>query len=159
PTLRKAVDGIRVELKERLAELRDARKLLEAQRLEQRTLYDLELLAEMGVCPGIEDYSRHLDGREPGEPPYNLLDSFPEAFLLGVGERHVTVRQVGGMYRGDRSRKETLVEFGFRLPSALDNRPLNFEEFLARIPRALYVSATPGDWEVRMAKGRVVEQL
>jgi excinuclease ABC subunit B len=159
PTLRKAVDGIRVELKERLAELRDARKLLEAQRLEQRTLYDLELLAEMGFCPGIENYSRHLDGREPGEPPYTLLDYFPEAFLLVVDESHVTVPQVGGMYRGDRSRKETLVEFGFRLPSALDNRPLNFEEFLARIPRALYVSATPGDWEVRMAKGRVVEQL
>jgi excinuclease ABC subunit B len=159
PTLKKAVDGIRIELKERLAELRDARKLLEAQRLEQRTLYDLELLAEMGFCPGIENYSRHLDGREPGQPPYTLLDYFPKEFLLVVDESHVTVPQIGGMYRGDRSRKETLVEFGFRLPSALDNRPLNFEEFLARVPQALYVSATPGAWEVRMAKGRVVEQL
>ena len=159
PTLKRAVDGIRIELKERLAELRDARQLLEAQRLEQRTLYDLELLAEMGFCPGIENYSRHLDGREPGQPPYTLLDYFPKEFLLVVDESHVTVPQIGGMYRGDRSRKETLVEFGFRLPSALDNRPLNFEEFLARVPQALYVSATPGPWEVRMAKGRVVEQL
>ena len=113
----------------------------------------------MGFCPGIENYSRHLDGREPGEPPYTLLDYFPKDFLLVVDESHVTVPQIGGMYRGDRSRKETLVEFGFRLPSALDNRPLNFEEFLARMPQALYVSATPGDWEVRMAKGQVVEQL
>ena len=138
---------------------RSGRKLLEAQRLEQRTLYDLELLAEMGFCPGIENYSRHLDGREPGEPPYTLIDYFPDDFLLVIDESHVTVPQIGGMYRGDRSRKETLVEFGFRLPSALDNRPLNFEEFLARIPQALYVSATPGDWELRTASGRVVEQL
>jgi excinuclease ABC subunit B len=159
PTLRKAVDGIRLELKERLHVLRDAGRSLEAQRLEQRTLYDLELLAEMGFCPGIENYSRHLDGRKPGEPPFTLLDYFPDDFLLVVDESHVTIPQVGGMYRGDRSRKETLVEFGFRLPSALDNRPLNFEEFLARIPQALYVSATPGDWEVRTAEGRVVEQL
>ena len=106
-------------------------------------MYDLELLAEMGFCPGIENYSRHLDGREPGEPPYTLLDYFPEDFLLVVDESHVTMPQIGGMYRGDRSRKETLVDFGFRLPSALDNRPLNFEEFLTRIPQALYVSATP----------------
>ncbi len=159
PTLKKAVDGIRVELQDRLDELRDARKLLEAQRLEQRTLYDLELLAEMGFCPGIENYSRHLDGRQPGEPPFTLLDYFPKDFLLVIDESHVTVPQIGGMYRGDRARKETLVEFGFRLPSALDNRPLNFEEFLLRIPQALYVSATPGDWELRMAKGRVAEQL
>ncbi len=159
PTLKKAVDGIRVELKERLGELRDAGKLLEAQRLEQRTLYDLELLAEMGFCPGIENYSRHLDGRAPGEAAFTLLDYFPDDFLLVVDESHVGIPQIGGMYRGDRSRKETLVEFGFRLPSALDNRPLNFEEFLARIPQALYVSATPGDWEVRMAAGRVAEQL
>jgi len=159
PVLTKAVDGIRVELKGRLAELRDAGKLLEAQRLEQRTLYDLELLAEMGFCPGIENYSRHLDGREPGAPPFTLLDYFPEDFLLVVDESHVTIPQIGGMYRGDRSRKETLVEFGFRLPSALDNRPLDFEEFLARIPQALYVSATPAAWEVGLGKGRVVEQL
>src|SRR5262245_9620169 len=159
PTLKNAVDGVRVELKERLNVLRDARKLLEAQRLEQRTLYDLELLAEMGFCPGIENYSRHLDGREPGQPPFTLLDYFPRDFLLVIDESHVTVPQIGGMYRGDRSRKETLVDFGFRLPSALDNRPLTFEEFLARVPQALYVSATPGEWELRMAKGSVAEQL
>ncbi len=159
PTLKKAVDGIRVELKERLGELRDGRKLLEAQRLEQRTMYDLELLAEMGFCPGIENYSRHLDGRQPGEAPYTLLDYFPKDFLLVVDESHVTIPQIGGMYRGDRARKTTLVDFGFRLPSALDNRPLDFEEFLTRIPQALYVSATPGDWELRMAKDRVAEQL
>jgi excinuclease ABC subunit B len=158
-TLKKAVDGIRQELKERLDELRDQRKLLEAQRLEQRTLYDLELLSEMGFCPGIENYSRHLDGRAPGDPPYTLIDYFPDDFLLVVDESHVTVPQIGGMYRGDRSRKETLVDFGFRLPSALDNRPLNFEEFLRHIPQALYVSATPGDWEREQSKGRIVEQL
>src|SRR5262245_48040507 len=157
--MEQAVRNIRTELRERLEFFRGENRLLEAQRLEQRTMYDLELLAEMGFCPGIENYSRHLDGRKPGEPPYTLLDYFPEDFVLVVDESHVTVPQIGGMYRGDRSRKETLVEFGFRLPSALDNRPLNFEEFLAHIPRALYVSATPGDWEVRMAKGRVVEQL
>jgi excinuclease ABC subunit B len=159
PTMKKAVDGIRTELKERLDVLRDGRKLLEAQRLEQRTLYDLELLAEMGFCPGIENYSRHLDGRSPGEPPFTLLDYFPEDWLLVIDESHVTVPQIGGMYRGDRSRKETLVEFGFRLPSALDNRPLHFEEFQQRMPQALYVSATPGNWEVEHAEGRVVEQL
>src|SRR5215468_3929139 len=123
PTLKRAVDAIRTELKDRLDVLRDSRKLLEAQRLEQRTLYDLELLAEMGFCPGIENYSRHLDGRETGQPPYTLLDYFPKDYLLVVDESHVTIPQVGGMYRGDRSRKETLVDFGFRLPSALDNRP------------------------------------
>jgi excinuclease ABC subunit B len=159
PTLKRAVDSIRTELKERLAVLHAERKLLEAQRLEQRTQYDLELLAEMGFCPGIENYSRHLDGRTPGAPPYTLLDYFPEDFLLVVDESHVTVPQIGGMYRGDRARKETLVEFGFRLPSALDNRPLNFAEFVGRIPQALYVSATPGPWEMERAGGRVVEQL
>ena len=137
PTLKRAVETIRAELKERLAELHAERKLLEAQRLEQRTQYDLELLAEMGFCPGIENYSRHLDGREPGAPPYTLLDYFPEDFLLVIDESHVTVPQIGGMYRGDRARKGTLVEFGFRLPSALDNRPLNFEEFTRRIPQVL----------------------
>jgi excinuclease ABC subunit B len=159
PTLKKAADDIRTELKERLDVLRDQHKLLEAQRLEQRTRYDLELLEEMGFCPGIENYSRHLDGRKPGEPPYTLLDYFPKDYLLVIDESHVTVPQIGGMYRGDRSRKETLVDFGFRLPSALDNRPLNFDEFRGRIPQVLYVSATPGDWEVRESAGRVVEQL
>src|SRR5438128_2067817 len=133
------------------------RKLVDMQY--QRSDYDFELLAEMGFCPGIENYSRHLDGRAPGQPPYTLLDYFPEDYLLVIDESHVTVPQIGGMYRGDRSRKETLVEFGFRLPSALDNRPLNFEEFLTRVPQAVYVSATPGEWELQRARGRVVEQL
>jgi excinuclease ABC subunit B len=159
PTLKRAVDTIRTELKGRLAELHAERKLLEAQRLEQRTEYDLELLAEMGFCPGIENYSRHLDGRAPGAPPYTLFDYFPEDFLLVIDESHVTIPQIGGMYRGDRARKETLVDFGFRLPSALDNRPFTFEEFLGRIPQALYVSATPGPWELERAADRVVEQL
>src|SRR6185295_12674055 len=157
--MKRACESIRAELKERLAVLRTEHKLLEAQRLEQRTRYDLELLAEMGFCPGIENYSRHLDGRAPGEPPYTLLDYFPEDYLLVIDESHVTVPQIGGMYRGDRSRKETLVEFGFRLPSALDNRPLNFGEFRARVRQVIYVSATPGQWEVERAPGRVIEQL
>src|SRR2546425_355842 len=157
--MKRAVESIRAELKGRLAELRAQHKLLEVQRLEQRTRYDLELLAEMGFCPGIENYSRHLDGRAPGEPPYTLLDYFPGDWLLVVDESHVTIPQIGGMYRGDRSRKETLVEFGFRLPSALDNRPLNFEEFTRHVRQRIYVSATPGEWEIRQARGRVVEQL
>jgi excinuclease ABC subunit B len=157
--LKNAVDSIRTELKARLDVLRDQRKLLEAQRLEQRTRYDLELLAEMGFCPGIENYSRHLDGRSPGQPPYTLLDYFPDDYLLVIDESHVTVPQIGGMYRGDRSRKETLVEFGFRLPSALDNRPLNFDEFTTHVRQVIHVSATPGDWEIRQAEGHVVEQL
>ena len=157
--MKRAVVSIRTELQGRLNELRDQRKLLEAQRLEQRTQYDLELLAEMGFCPGIENYSRHLDGRAPGDPPFTLLDYFPDDWLLVIDESHVTVPQIGGMYRGDRSRKETLVEFGFRLPSALDNRPLNFDEFMARVHQAVYVSATPGEWELRQARGRIVEQL
>jgi excinuclease ABC subunit B len=157
--MKRAVESIRAELAARLEVLKRERKLLEAQRLEQRTRYDLELLAEMGFCPGIENYSRHLDGRAPGEPPYTLLDYFPEDYLLVIDESHVTVPQIGGMYRGDRSRKETLVEFGFRLPSALDNRPLNFEEFTRHVRQTVYVSATPGEWEVRQARGRVVEQL
>jgi excinuclease ABC subunit B len=159
PTLKRAASAIREELAERLAELEAQHKRLEAQRLRQRTLYDLELLEEMGFCPGIENYSRHLDGRAPGQPPYTLIDYFPKDFLLVIDESHVTVPQIGGMYRGDRSRKETLVEFGFRLPSALDNRPLDFEEFYARIPQAIYVSATPAPWETKQAGGRVVEQL
>ncbi|MGH7843923.1 MAG: excinuclease ABC subunit UvrB [Candidatus Binatia bacterium] len=157
--LEQAIQGIRRELKERLLELRAQNKLLEAQRLEQRTLYDLELLEEMGFCPGIENYSRHLTGREPGEPPPTLLNYFPPDFLLFIDESHVTVPQVGGMYRGDRSRKETLVEYGFRLPSALDNRPLSFEEFENATYQVIYVSATPARYELERSGGSVVEQL
>jgi excinuclease ABC subunit B len=157
--MKQAVRGIRDELRERLIELRDQRKLLEAQRLEQRTLYDLELLEEMGFCPGIENYSRHLTGRKPGEPPPTLISYFPGDFLLILDESHVTVPQIGGMYRGDRSRKETLVEFGFRLPSALDNRPLNFEEFEGMVNQAIYVSATPAAYELGKSRGAVVEQV
>src|SRR5205085_140814 len=155
----RACDAIEVELEERVAFFRYAKRPVEADRLARRTRYDLELLRETGFCPGIENYSRHLDGRAPGEPPYTLLDYFPEDYLLVIDESHVTVSQIGGMYRGDRSRKETLVEFGFRLPSALDNRPLNFEEFGRHVRQAIYVSATPGEWEIRQAQGRVIEQL
>ncbi len=157
--MKEAVRSIRRELKDRLAELRAENKLLEAQRLEQRTLYDLELLDEMGFCPGIENYSRHLTGRAPGEPPPTLLSYFPNDFLLLIDESHVTVPQIGGMYRGDRSRKETLVEYGFRLPSALDNRPLNFDEFDACLNQVIYVSATPAQYEISLSEGAVVEQL
>jgi excinuclease ABC subunit B len=157
--IKKAVAGIRAELAERLAELQAENKLLEAQRLEQRTLYDLALLEEMGFCPGIENYSRHLDGRAPGDPPYTLLNYFAKDYLLFIDESHVTVPQIGGMYRGDRSRKETLVEFGFRLPSALDNRPLSFTEFERRAGQTIYVSATPGNYERQQSEGRIVEQL
>jgi excinuclease ABC subunit B len=157
--MKQAIQDIRVELKGRLEELRAEHKLLEAQRLEQRTLYDLELLEEMGFCPGIENYSRHLTGRKPGEPPPTLLSYFPDQFLLFIDESHVTVPQIGGMYRGDRSRKETLVEYGFRLPSALDNRPLNFAEFEACVDEVIYVSATPARYELEESGGAVVEQL
>ncbi|MGH7788438.1 MAG: excinuclease ABC subunit UvrB [Candidatus Binatia bacterium] len=157
--LKRAVDGVRDELRQRLQLLQAENKLLEAQRLEQRTMYDLELLEEMGFCPGIENYSRHLTGRQPGEPPPTLINYFPDDYLLVIDESHVTVPQIGGMYRGDRSRKETLVEFGFRLPSALDNRPLNFEEFDTLVGQVVYVSATPGDYERQQAGGVVVEQL
>jgi excinuclease ABC subunit B len=157
--LKRAVDGIRDELRERLQLLRSEAKLLEAQRLEQRTMYDLELLDEMGFCPGIENYSRHLTGRSPGEPPPTLINYFPEDYLLVIDESHVTVPQIGGMYRGDRSRKETLVEFGFRLPSALDNRPLNFAEWEGLVHQVVYVSATPGTYEREQSGGVVVEQL
>jgi excinuclease ABC subunit B len=157
--MEQAVAGIRAELKERLEFFRKENRLLEAQRLEQRTMYDLELLAEMGFCPGIENYSRHLTGRLPGEPPPTLLDYFPKESLFFIDESHVTVPQIGGMYRGDRSRKSTLVEFGFRLPSALDNRPLNFEEWESHVNQAVYVSATPGDYEMQKSGGLVVEQL
>ena len=157
--LERAVVGIRAELEERLATLRREAKLLEAQRLEQRTRYDLELLEEMGFCPGIENYSRHLDGRSPGQPPHTLLDYFPEDYLLFIDESHVTVPQIGGMYRGDVSRKQTLVEYGFRLPCALDNRPLNFDEFQTRMGQTIFVSATPADYELEDAHGRVIEQI
>ncbi|MCI0574153.1 MAG: excinuclease ABC subunit B, partial [Myxococcaceae bacterium] len=158
-TLKRAVAGIRGELQERLAELRGAQKLLEAQRLEQRTLYDCEMLEQMGFCHGVENYSRWLDGRAPGDSPFTLFDYFPDDFLLFADESHVTVPQVGGMYRGDRNRKETLVEFGFRLPSALDNRPLRFEEWEQRVRQVVFVSATPGDWELGRSQGVVVEQI
>jgi excinuclease ABC subunit B len=157
--MKQATQDIRLELRGRLEELRAEHKLLEAQRLEQRTLYDLELLEEMGFCPGIENYSRHLTGRKPGEPPPTLLSYFPDQFLLFIDESHVTVPQIGGMYRGDRSRKETLVEYGFRLPSALDNRPLNFAEFEACLDQAVYVSATPARYELEKSRGAIVEQL
>jgi len=157
--MEQAVAGIRAELAQQIAALRAENKLLEVQRLEQRTMYDLELLSEMGFCPGIENYSRHLTGRAPGEPPPTLLNYFPDDWLLFIDESHVTVPQIGGMYRGDRSRKETLVEYGFRLPSALDNRPLNFAEFEALTQHVIYVSATPGDYELERAGGVVVEQL
>jgi excinuclease ABC subunit B len=157
--MEQAVKGIREELKERLELFRTENRLLEAQRLEQRTMYDLELLAEMGFCPGIENYSRHLTGRMPGQAPPTLLDYFPKNSLFFIDESHVTIPQIGGMYRGDRSRKQTLVDFGFRLPSALDNRPLNFEEWEQTVRQAVYVSATPGDWELKRSEGLVVEQL
>jgi excinuclease ABC subunit B len=145
----RAIDGIEAELAERLEELERQNKLLEAQRLRMRTNYDLEMIKEVGFCSGIENYSRHFDGREPGEPPFTLLDYFPDDFVLFVDESHVTVPQIGGMYEGDRSRKETLVEHGFRLPSAVDNRPLRFDEFLERIGQRLFISATPGPYERR----------
>ncbi len=153
-----AIVSIRKELEERLDELRREAKLVEAQRLEQRTRYDIEMLREMGYCNGIENYSRHINGLEPGMRPYTLIDYFPDDFLLMIDESHVTVPQVRGMYAGDRSRKETLVGFGFRLPSALDNRPLRFEEFESMVNQAIYVSATPGPYEMAHSE-RVVEQV
>ena len=157
--MRIAIGNIRQELKERVQWLRTQNRLLEAQRLEQRTNFDLEILQELGYCQGIENYSRHLTGREPGEPPPNLLDYYPRDYLLFIDESHVTIPQLIGMYRGDRSRKETLVEYGFRLPSALDNRPLMFEEFEERVQQVIYVSATPGNYEMKKSRGRIVEQI
>ncbi|HEX9636046.1 MAG TPA: excinuclease ABC subunit UvrB [Acidobacteriota bacterium] len=157
--LRRAMESIRAELDQRVVELRGSNQLLEAQRLSQRTLFDLEMLQEMGYCTGIENYSRHLSGREPGEPPPNLLDYFPQDWLLIVDESHMTVPQLRAMYEGDRSRKLTLVEYGFRLPSALDNRPLSFPEFEQRVHQALYVSATPGPYELGQTAGVFVEQV
>jgi excinuclease ABC subunit B len=153
-----AVDAIRVELKQRLEELRSLNKLVEAQRLEQRTLFDLEIILEVGYCSGIENYSRHLSSQQPGEPPPTLFDYLPADALVVIDESHVTIPQIGAMYRGDRSRKETLVEYGFRLPSALDNRPLKFEEFERRAPQRIYISATPGPYE-REHSGAIVEQV
>src|SRR5215210_563725 len=154
-----AIEGIKAELVERLAELESQGKLLERQRLEQRTRFDLEMLQEIGYCHGIENYSRHLSGRSQGEPPPTLFDYFPDDFLLVVDESHQSIPQVRGMYHGDRSRKETLVDFGFRLPSALDNRPLTFPEFDARVGQRIYVSATPAPWELERTGGVVVEQV
>ncbi|MBM4329861.1 MAG: excinuclease ABC subunit UvrB [Deltaproteobacteria bacterium] len=157
--LRQSIQSIRQELAERLEQLHSQRKLLEAQRLEQRTNFDIEMLKEMGYCTGIENYSRHLDGRKPGDPPYTLLDYFPKDILVFIDESHITVPQLNGMYWGDRTRKETLVDYGFRLPSALDNRPLSFAEFQPRVPRVIYVSATPAGYELEKAQGRIVEQI
>lgn len=159
PTLERAVKLIRAELDERLPLLRNAGKLLEAQRLESRTNFDIEMMLEIGTCAGIENYSRHLSGRAEGERPACLFDYFPEDFLVVVDESHVTLPQISGMFNGDRARKLTLVEYGFRLPSALDNRPLMFDEFLALTPRAMFVSATPGDLELQLSEGVVVEQI
>ncbi|HEY5740635.1 MAG TPA: excinuclease ABC subunit UvrB, partial [Gammaproteobacteria bacterium] len=153
-----SIDEIKEELKERLAELNAADKLVEAQRLEQRVNYDIEMMRELGYCSGIENYSRFLSGRRPGEPPPTLFDYLPDDCLLFIDESHVSVSQIGGMYRGDRSRKETLVEYGFRLPSALDNRPLRFDEFERMSPQTVFVSATPGDYEKKYS-GAVVEQV
>lgn len=156
--LKKAIKSIEEELEERLKELRDKDKLLEAQRLEQRTKYDLEMLAEMGFCQGIENYSRHLSNRPPGSRPFTLIDYFPKDFLIIVDESHVTIPQIRGMYEGDRSRKTNLVEYGFRLPSALDNRPLKFEEFESLVNQIIYVSATPGPYELKHSEN-TVEQI
>ncbi len=157
--LQMAIQNIREELRERTEWFRSRNRLLEAQRLEQRTNFDLEMLRELGYCQGIENYSRHLTGRKSGEPPPTLLDYYPKDFLLFIDESHVTIPQLIGMYRGDRSRKETLVEYGFRLPSALDNRPLMFEEFEERVHQAVYVSATPSAYEMKKSSGRIVEQI
>jgi excinuclease ABC subunit B len=157
--LQKAIESIREELKERLEWFKSRNQLLEAQRLEQRTKFDLEMLKELGYCQGIENYSRHLTGRKAGEPPPTLLDYYSKDFLLFIDESHVTIPQLIGMYRGDRSRKETLVEYGFRLPSALDNRPLMFEEFEKRIRQVIYVSATPSEYEMKKSRRKIVEQI
>ena len=158
PKMEHAIQTIQDELRERLQQFKAEGKLLEAQRLEMRTNYDLEMMETMGFCSGIENYSRHLDGRQPGEPPYTLIDYFPKDFLCIIDESHVTVPQIRGMHEGDRSRKITLAEHGFRLPSCLDNRPLRFDEFEARVPQFIYVSATPGDYELKVSQ-REVEQI
>jgi excinuclease ABC subunit B len=157
--LKRAIREIKAELEAREEELRAAGRIVELQRLHQRTVYDIEMMREMGSCPGIENYSRFLDGRSPGEPPHTLLDYFPEDFVLFMDESHVATGQLHGMYNGDRSRKTTLVDYGFRLPAALDNRPLKFEEFEARVKQLVFVSATPGEYELTMSGGVVVEQV
>jgi excinuclease ABC subunit B len=158
-TLLRIIPVIKEELRERVARLREADKLVEAQRLEQRTLYDLEMMRELGYCSGIENYSRYLSGRNPGEPPPTLIDYLPDNAMLVVDESHVTLPQLGGMYKGDRSRKETLVEYGFRLPSALDNRPLRFDEFEKLMPQCIFVSATPGPYELEHCHHEVIDQV
>src|ERR1700712_1172422 len=157
--MERAIRGIEAELEERLAELEGQNKLLEAQRLRMRTNYDIEMMRQVGFCSGIENYSMHIDGRQPGTAPATLIDYFPNDFLLVIDESHVTVPQIGGMYEGDMSRKRNLVEYGFRLPSATDNRPLTWEEFADRIGQTVYLSATPGDFEIRQAGGEFVEQV
>jgi len=157
--LLRASEAIKQELAERIGYFKEQNKLLEEQRIRERTLFDLEMMKEMGYCNGIENYSRHLDGRRPGEPPYVLVNYFPKDFLLFIDESHISVPQLNGMYHGDRSRKQTLVEFGFRLPSALDNRPLTFEEFKTLVNQVVYVSATPAEYELKQIKGKVVEQI
>ena len=157
--LKKATKAIIEELKERIKYFRDSNKLIEAQRIEERTNFDLEMIYELGYCNGIENYSRHLTGRMPGEPPPTLIDYFPDDFLVVIDESHIALPQFRAMYKGDRSRKETLVEHGFRLPSALDNRPLKFDEFTSRVPQVVYVSATPADYELEKGKGALVEQI
>ena len=159
PQLEEALKNIEIELQERLAYFRSQNKLLEAKRLESRTRYDMEMMKEIGYCSGIENYSRHLSGRKPGERPYTLIDFFPKDFLLVIDESHQTIPQVRGMYAGDRSRKEVLVEYGFRLPSALDNRPLVFDEFESLIHQTIFASATPAEFELEKSKGVIVEQL
>ncbi len=159
PTVEQALEQIEKDLIERVEWFKKQGREVKAQRLYQRTMYDIEMIRELGHCKGIENYSRYFDGRQPGEPPFTLLDYFPEDFLLIIDESHMTIPQLRAMYNGDRSRKEKLVEYGWRLPSALDNRPLKFEEFLERINQVIYVSATPGDWELERAKGHVVEQI
>jgi excinuclease ABC subunit B len=157
--MKAAIDGIHEELRERIQYFRKMNKLIEAQRIEQRTMFDLEMIQEMGFCHGIENYSRHLSGRQPGEAPPTLIDYFPKDYLLIADESHATIPQVGGMYNGDRARKTTLVDYGFRLPSALDNRPLNFQEFEGRVHQTVYVSATPADYEIEKSKNRIIEQV
>jgi excinuclease ABC subunit B len=157
--MKSAMENIKVELRERLQELQSQNKLLEKQRLQQRTLLDLEMMEEMGFCPGIENYSRHLAGNAAGDPPFTLLDYFKKDFLMIIDESHITIPQVGGMYKGDRARKSTLVDYGFRLPSALDNRPLNFPEFETKIDQVLFVSATPANYELEKSEGEYAEQI
>lgn len=157
--LQVACEEIKVELSDRLEGLYRENRLVEAQRLEQRTMFDLEMIQELGYCTGIENYSRHLTGKSPGAPPPNLIDYFAEDFLLFIDESHIGIGQLNGMYNGDRSRKKTLVEYGFRLPSALDNRPLRFDEFVERVNQVIYVSATPGPYELEQVEGRIVEQV